>query len=338
MHCIGKILSEIRQRVAKKVVLGLGFLLIVFSVNAQELFPLNEPASTLPKGALGVRLFSQNFKGLRQWRDMTYLRLMYGVTPKLSVYLSAIAANYHGLTLPVEFPFHNTPELGKIYPYKFKGFWAYGKYRFLSDDGYRSHFRLSAFAEISRVKSTHHVAEPNLEIGDNSGLGFGLIATVLENKFAVSLTSGAIFPFLNHGLAPDPVGTLPDISESVLYGKAFMYQLSFGYRLLPLHYHDFKQGNLNIYAEFGGKMYSAAKVNIFAGSPNEYYLQNAQYPLALQGSSYVDFSPGIQYIYRSNLRIDFSITFRWLGFSYAYDFYPVYSIGIQRYFYFKNSK
>lgn len=300
---------------------------------AQELFPLTEPASTIPKGTLGVRLFSENYKEIYQWRDMSYLRIMYGVTPKLSVYASAIASNHHGDKLPVEFPFHNTPERGKIYPYKFNGFWLYGKYRFLSLDGPKSHFRMAGYGELSRVKTTHHETEPNLEKGDNSGLALGVIATALKDKFAASLTIGGILPFVNRSVAADPISSLPDVPENVYYGKAFVYKLSLGYRLLPFYYKSYDQGNLNLYAELVGMTYGAARVNIFAGQPNEYYLENGQYPEALKGASYIDFSPGLQYIYRSNLRIDASVTFRWLGFSYA-RLYPVYSIGIQRYFYF----
>lgn len=303
------------------------------SALAQELFPLSEPASTIPKGTLGIRFFSENYKEIYQWRDMSYLRLMYGLTPKLSVYASAIASNHHGDKLPVEFPFHNTPERGKIYPYKFNGFWLYAKYRFLSLDGPKSHFRMAGYLSGSKVNTTHHETEPNLEKGDNSGLGFGLITTVLKDKFALSLTAGGILPFVNKNFSPDPISSLPDVPENVYYGKAFIYKLSFGYRLLPVHYKNYDQGNLNLYAEFIGMAYGAAKVDIFAGLPNEYYLENGQYPEALKGASYIDFSPGLQYIYRSNLRIDASVTFRWLGFSYA-RLYPVYSIGIQRYFYF----
>lgn len=307
-------------------------LLSVQTVQAQELYNLSEPASNIPKNTLGVRLFSETYKEVYQWRNMSYLRLMYGMTPKLSVYLSAIASNHHGDKFPVEFPFHNTPERGAFYPYKFNGFWLYGKYRFFTDDGEKRHFRMAAYAEASRVKTTHHETEPNLEEGDNSGMGFGLIATVLENKFAASLTVGGIFPFINKGVAPDPISSFPDIPENVHYGKAFRYRLSFGYRILPIHYHSFEQGNLNLYAEFRGMAYGAAKVDVFAGTPKEYYLENGQYPLALKSAAFIDFSPGIQYIYKSNLRIDFSVTYRWLGYSYTH-LYPIYSIGIQRYFY-----
>lgn len=335
MHWYPKILSQSIRRI--KFLLPYFLLICIGTVsektlNAQELFPLSEPASTIPKRTIGIRLYSESYKEIYQWRNVSYLRLMYGLTPRLSVYLSAIASNHHGVKLPEEFPFHNTPERGKVYPYKFNGFWLYGKYRFLSVDGHKSHFRIAAYAEATSVKTTHHETEPSLEYGDNSGMGLGLITTILEDKFAASLTTGAIFPFAYDGWAPDPVQGLPDIPETVFYGKAFLYRLSLGFRVLPFHYNSYKQGNLNVYAEFRGQIYGAAKVNVFAGMPNEYYLQNEQYPLALQGASYIDFSPGIQYIYKSNLRIDFSTTFRWLGFSYA-RLYPVYSIGIQRYFY-----
>jgi len=305
-----------------------------FSASAQELFPLSEPASTIPKNTLGIRVFSETYKEVRQWRNESALRLMYGAGARFSIYLTALASNHHGNKMPEEFPFHNTPERGKYYPYKFNGFHLYGKYRFLSKDGQNAHFRMAAYAEGAYVKTTHHETEPDLEMGDNSGIGFGLITTGLKNRFAVSLTTGIILPATYLGESPDPIPSLPDIPIRVTYGKALIYSLSFGYLLLPRKYKNYKQGNLNLYLEFRGKAYDAAKVDLFVGEPNEYYVINAQYPPALQRSWFVDVSPGLQYIIGSNLRIDFSTTFRCLGFSYA-RLYPVYTIGIQRYFYRK---
>lgn len=293
---------------------------------------MSEPASTLPKNTLGVRLLSETYKEIRQWRNMSYLRLMYGVTPRLSVYLSAIASNHHGDKMPLEFPFHNTPERGKFYPYKWNGGHLYLKYRFFSIDGQNSHFRMAAFAEAAYVKATHHETEPDLEGGDNSGLGLGMIATGLKNNFAISLTAGAILPFKYLGYSPDPLPTLPDIPIRVQYGSALEYQFSLGYRLLPVRYKNYQQGNLNVYLAFSGKVFGAAKVDMFYGQPNEYYLHNEQYPPALQAGWFMDISPGIQYIIQSNLRIDLSCTFHGFGFSYA-RLYPVYTVGIQRYFY-----
>lgn len=262
---------------------------------------------------------------------MSALRLMYGVTPRLSIYLTGIASNHHGKKMPVEFPFHNTPERGAHYPYKFNGIHLYGKYRFLSFDGPNSHFRVATYVEGTYVKTTHHETEPDLVMGDNSGLGGGFIATYLKHKFAVSLTTGGIFPTKYKGLAPDPIEGLPDVPVRTQYGKAFVYSLSFGYLLFPLKYKSYDQINVNLYLELRGKAFSAARVDIFADLPNEYYLPQPRYPPALQKGYYVDICPGIQFIVKSNLRIDCSVIFQGAGLSYA-RLYPVYSIGIQQYF------
>jgi hypothetical protein len=53
-------------------------------------------------------------------------------------------------------------------------------------------------------------------------------------------------------------------------------------------------------------------------------------PLLLEGN-YIDINPGIQFIIRSNLRIDFAAGFPLVNRSYAHS-YPMYTIGVQRYF------
>src|SRR5690606_35425817 len=126
------------------------------ALDAQELYPLAEPASTLPKQAIGLRLMSETYKEVNQWRNMSGLRLMYGLSPKLTVYATAIASNHHGDKMPVEYPFHNTPERGAYYPYKFNGVHLYAKYRFLSLDAEKAHFRLAVYAEGAYVETTHH--------------------------------------------------------------------------------------------------------------------------------------------------------------------------------------
>lgn len=320
----------------KRILLIL-FLLSALRSGAQELFPLSEPASSVPKGALGVRLFSETYKEVNQVRNMSALRLMYGVTPRLSVYLTGLASNHHGKKLPVEFPFHNTPERGARYPYKINGAHLYAKYRFLSLDGQNSHFRMAAYAEGTWVKATHHETEPDLMMGDNTGFGGGWITTYLKDKFAVSLTAGAIFPAAYNGFSPDPIESLPDMPVRVQYGKALTYSLSFGYLLLPRTYTSYNQTNINLYVEFHGKAFQGARVDLFTGLPNEYYLEQSRYPAALQKGYFVDVSPGIQAIIQSNLRIDFSMTFSSMGISYA-RLYPVYNIGIQRYFFFGKKK
>ncbi len=313
------------------------FILLIcssFFPAAQELYPLSEAASTLPKGTLGIRGFSETYKEVNQWRNMTGLRVMYGFSSRLSVYLTGIASNHHGEKLPPEFPFHNTPERGAYYPYRLNGAHAYIKYRFLSFDAPQRHFRSAVYGEAAYVHTTHHETEPDLMMGDNSGGGGGLIFTYLDKRWAGSLTAGMIIPGAYQGLSPDPIDGLPDVPVRVHYGKALTYSLSLGYLLWPRVYQHYGQTNINLYAEIKGKAFDASRVFLFVGMPNEYYLEQPRYPPALQRGYFADLSPGVQFIFGSNLRIDISATFPLLGISYA-RLYPVYTFGIQRYIYFK---
>lgn len=299
---------------------------------SQELYPLSEPASNIPKNVLGVRLLSESYKEIHQWRNLTGLRLMYGATPYLSVYLTAFASNHHGKKLPGGFPFHNSPERGALYPYAVNGANLYAKYRFLTVDKKNEHFRMAVYAEGTYVDVTHHEAEPNVNMGDNTGVGFGLITTYLVQKFAASLTVGGTFPTGYTGVAEDEVKGLPDIPMFVKYGSSLDYRLSLGYLLYPKVYRSFDQTNFNIYLELTGKKYDATIVRVFDGTEREYWLDNFNYPVGLQKGYYLDVSPGVQAIFKSNTRVDLSVTFPMIGMSYA-RLYPVYTVGIQHYFF-----
>ncbi len=300
--------------------------------SAQELYPLSEPASNIPKNVLGVRLFSETYKEVNQWRNLTTLRLMYGLTPKISVYLTGFASNHHGKKLPEGFPFHNSPERGAQYPYKFNGGNLYAKYRFLTIDRQNEHFRMAAYGEIAYVNETHHESEPNVNMGDNAGAAIGIISTYLYQQFAASLTLGATLPANYAGYVLDEVPSLPELPVLLKYGRSLDYRMSFGYLIFPTRYSSFKETNINLYVEFMGKKYGAARAKIFHGLPNAYWLNNRQYPLGLQAGWYLDVAPSIQAIFNSNLRVDFAMTMPFLGQSYA-RMYPVYSLGVQYYFF-----
>src|SRR5688500_10037392 len=68
-------------------------LLLVLLVSAetagQELFILNEPASSVPKGVVGVRVFTQNYKEHNTNRGLHAFRVMYGATARLSLLATA---------------------------------------------------------------------------------------------------------------------------------------------------------------------------------------------------------------------------------------------------------
>src|SRR5579871_854359 len=126
------------------------FICIVLSAltctaHAQELFPIAEPASNVPKGALGIRLYGETYNEVDRIRNLFALRIMYGLTPRLTLYATPNVSNHHNKDLPPEFPVHNTPQIGVTHPYLFNGVDFYAKYRFFSHDGQNSHFRTAIY-------------------------------------------------------------------------------------------------------------------------------------------------------------------------------------------------
>ncbi|MNS33694.1 hypothetical protein D3C72_658100 [compost metagenome] len=318
----------------QKQLLSIGLMLSLAQTGrAQELFPNTEPASNIPKGTLGIRLMSEFYKESNQLRNFNGLRLMYGLTPKLSVYLTAASSNHHKEKLPEEFPYHNTPERGVYKPYKFNGFSLYAKYRFLTRDRTNEHLRMAAYAEASAVNTAHDEGEPRL-MDDTKGLGFGLISTYLKNKFAVSLTAGVILPGKFSGVQVDPIAGLPDIPTTVKYPTTINYSLSFGYLVYPRTYRSYKQPNINLYCEFMGKYYGDVRVWLTPYNAPEYEIRTSYFPKALQAGFYVDIVPGVQLILNSNTRIDFSTQLQFVKLSYA-RLYPQFNIGLQHYLYWK---
>jgi hypothetical protein len=319
----------------KAFVLCCFFFIGVPSFFSQELFPLNEPASNVPKGIVGLRVMGDSYKELNRYRNEFGLRIMYGVLPRLSVSATIGISNHHDENFPANLVTHTHNgnqtsyttgdfERGLHYPYRSNGIYAFAKYRFISHDGSHSHFRVAAYAEGAYLKQAHDEAEPNL-IGDTKGYGGGLIATCLKNHFAISLTSGVTIPGSYTGLSPDINGG-PMISTTIHYGQAFNYNLSMGYLLLPKTYKNYDQVNLNIYLELLGKIYEAASVYQYGDLPIP-----VNTPL-LEKGNYVNIAPGIQCIIKSNLRIDLSMKYPLIHKSYS-TFYPVVQLGVQRYFY-----
>lgn len=303
---------------------------------SQELFPLNEPASNVPKGVLGVRATGETYKEIQQLRNQYSLRLMYGLLPRLTVMAAAGISNHHGKDFPPNLVSHihngnqtiystGAFKRGVRYPYRSNGIYMYAKYRFVSMDGLHSHFRIAAYAEGAYLKQAHDEAEPNLT-GDTKGAGAGFILTCLKHHFAISLTSGFIIPGSHTALSPDLNGG-PMISTEIKYGRALGYNLSMGYLLFPQTYKSYDQLNVNVYLELLGKAYEAAKVEQYG---------NISIPIntpLLTAGNYMDIAPGVQCIFKSNLRVDLSVKFPMINKSYAH-FYPVFMLGVQRYFYF----
>ncbi len=313
------------------------FILLLTRTHSQELYPHNEPASTIPKGVLGIRQFNESYKDLNIFRNMFAMRLMYGLLPKLTVMATIGVNNHHDKNFPSNLVSHTHSgsqtiyttgnfKRGVQYPYQLGGIYLFAKYRFFTRDGQNKHLRMALYGDWSNNNVAHDEAEPNLQ-DDTKGLGGGLIVTALKKRFAVSLTTGVIIPGAYTGLAEDNNDSSL-VSTKINYGNALKYNLSFGYLLSPKHYSDYKQTNINIYLEFMGKAYQQAKITQYG-----FVDVPIQTPL-LQAGNYLEVHQGVQAIFNSNLRIDLSIGFPLINKSYA-RFYPIYMIGIQRYFYFK---
>lgn len=318
----------------KKNVLIILSILAVYTSYAQELYPMAEPANNIPKNVLSIRASDQVYTEINNiHRHLFGLRFSYGITSKLTLSATGTVSNHHSKDLPSDFPYHNTPQVGVKLPYRFNGINLYAKYRFLSYDGQNKHFRVAAYAEYSQLKVAHDEAEPNL-LDDTKGYGGGLIATGLLQRFAASVTVGGIFPSPYKGEVPDLIPSLPGAPAKIVYANGAQYSLSLGYLLLPRKYKNYKQTNLNIYLELLGKSYGTPKIYLEnVGQPGSTYQVTGIKIPALTNGHYIEMHPGLQVIIKSNLRVDLSAGFPLMSRSYA-RFYPIYSIGIQRYFYF----
>lgn len=321
---------------AKYIQLYILFSFSFLHINAQELFPLSEPASSVPKGVIGVRTHFEYYKQGQVLRYMAASRVMYGVTSKLTAIVSLVGSNHHYKTFRESFWINHSHYYTIPSPFLVNGAHLYAKYRLLSIDGEKSHFRVAMYAEGSWVRATHDEAEPNL-YDDNSGYGGGIITTYLKNHFAVSFTGGIIKPITLKGKVLDPIPSLPYVPIRIEYKPAYIFDLSFGYLLFPRKYKYYSQPNWNIYIELKGRSYPS--VDIYVGNPVrstadpvDYYGVNPKSTPYLQAGTYIDANYGLQCIVHSNLRIDFTVGTPLINRSLVHN-YPYFQIGLQRYFY-----
>jgi hypothetical protein len=287
------------------------------AMSAQELFPNSEPASIVPKNALGVRLMNEAYasgNNLRSWHGAMF---MYGISSKLMLNAMFTTSNHHRKVLPREYVSENgtVNTLAPSYTYLFESVNLGFRYRFVNIDADHAHFRMAAYGNAVYSNLPHDEAEVTL-MGDNKGVGGGIISTVLLNKLAISFTGGMIKPFTHN----DASGI------GLNYGNAYNYSLSFGYLVYPRRYKNYGQTNINLYAEFLGKSYEALEVTkngtkVLSGHLNGY-----------KENTFVEFRPAVQFIVKSNLRLDFSTAFALVNQSYIRK-YPSYMINIQYYFF-----
>jgi hypothetical protein len=155
-------------------------------------------------------------------------------------------------------------------PFTLVGTSLYAKYRLFSRDKVHQHFRMAAFSRISYNKSHIHYQEIETN-GMNTGFEFGGIATQLLHKQAFST-------MLSYEQITDN-GNGNEI-HSGNARNALNYTLSAGRLVLPKKYTSYQQTNFNLMIEILGQV-----------QPQ-------------QGLHYIDIAPSMQFIIRSQTRID----------------------------------
>ena len=205
------------------------FILLIPAVVsiAQELYPYTEPASNMPARSMSVKLSGMFGKGVHGNRlEQRYSpEVMFGISKKWMLHAG--------------FTFSNMYE--RFYYYESAR--IYAKYRFLSMDEVHKHFRMAAFATAAYSRNRLQHNELNL-MGDHSGVQVGVIATQLWNKLAVSGTASLVEVF-------DKKRNDKTVPQQYAF-ESLNYSLSAGFLVLPADYKDYKQTNLNIYAELLG--------------------------------------------------------------------------------------
>ncbi len=147
---------------------------------------------------------------------------------------------------------------------------VYAKYRIVSRDDLHTHFRVAAYGRYSLNNADIHQEELET-MGHNTGYEAGLVATKLVNKVAISSSISFEKVFDNFD------GNKFPLSQS---NNATNYTLSVGKLIYPKTYTSLKQTNINLMCEFLGQT------------------------LNRNGKSYLDIVPSLQFIIRSQARID----------------------------------
>ncbi len=298
-------------------------LLAQSATRAQELYPNSEPASIVPKNALGIRLMNEGYMNRNNFRSWHGAMFMYAVSSKLMFNAMVTTSNHHNKVLPNDFIQKDSTQTDYVnqssatgnYNYAFESVNLGFRYRFINKDGDHKHFRMALYGNGAYTELPHDEAEVSL-MGDTKAVGGGIISTVLIKKLAVSLTGGIIKPF-------DYKGTN---GVSLRYGNAYNYSLSFGYLVYPFKYKNYQQTNINLYAEFLGRSYGRLDV-LKDGKPVSLTNSNE-----FKAGNYMEFRPAIQFIVKSNLRIDCSTAIPFVNRSYIRK-YPSYLLNIQYYFF-----
>jgi hypothetical protein len=239
--------------------LAIALVLIISSASAytQELYVATEPASNMPKNALGIRL-TQEAVFRNGYMAKIIPEAMLGLTKNLMIHQSLFINNVQ----------QNS--------FKTTGGAFYAKYRFLSIDSMHSHFRGAVYGGYTAVNGVISAREISLD-GDNTGWQGGIVFTQLLHKLALS-GSVSYTKALNNkkgNLLPADFG-----SESL------GYTLSSGLLVYPKSYRSYKQTNVNVYLEFLGKSNLGKKEHVLDVAPALQFIINSNFR--------IDFSQRVQ--------------------------------------------
>lgn len=234
-------------------------------LQAQELYVYAEPASNMPARSLSLKL-TGNYNLDKLHMDRVTQRyvpeLMWGVSKKVMLHAAAGFSDMH----------QNR--------FRYEGGYLYAKYRFLSLDDVHRHFRMAVFGKGAYTNNPFHYDE--ISLLDKSGITGGIIATGLADKTAVSLT-------VSHTQVLDKSRTSKVLYIPARNFQAMNYSLSAGYLLLPRKYTDFKQTNVNLYAELLAQQTLDRKTH------------------------YVDLAPSVQFIFNSISKLNIGYRFELAG-------------------------
>ena len=252
----------------QKIVIAFLFLAATrLNAAAQELYVYTEPASNMPAHSISAKL-TGNFIAKNQSADNRFMQrytpeVMIGVNKKLMWHIGGSFANMHTGNL------------------RWESVYTYLKYRFISVDDVHKHFRMAAFADASYTRSPFEFDEVSLQ-GDKSGVAVGLIATQLINKLAVSAT-------ISHTQVLDGSRNDKALYTPERNYQSVNYTFSAGYLLFPRNYTDYRQINMNLYAELLGQQ------------------------TLDRSTHYWDLAPAVQFIFNSTSKINLGYRFQLNG-------------------------
>lgn len=246
-------------------VVKIGLLLPVsissFSLVAQELYVFTEPASNMPAKSISAKYNFKVQKGYHEGKteQRHTPEIMVGLNKKWMLHASGSFSDMYSSSL------------------RWESVRIYAKYRFLSYDEVHKHFRMAAFMQASASRNKPFYDELTLD-GDQSGFQYGIIATQLLNKLALSATVSNVQVLQQSRWNKDYPQLYPY--------QALDYTVSAGYLLLPRSYTNYKQTNINLYAELlGQRTYDLS-----------YY--------------FIDLAPAIQLIFNSNSKLNVGYRFQ----------------------------